>query len=214
MDNKKEQSTQKKLIKAAKKLFSRQSYDSVTTRMLATEANVGQSAIFYNFGSKLELCVAVVQDILKYHQKYYGPINDRIREASEAGELTPELALQFLQEFIRVQIDIAFDPRNRYALCLSVSGYTIPPEIATPLTDDIKNHVELPVAKLLCIYHGFDNMAKYYIISHALNTSIIAFTFVGSMDIVGSINEYDKAHDCNRVKEVLFDYCMSSVINA
>lgn len=206
-------STRLRLIHAAKKLFSQNNFDAVSTRMIAAEAGVGQSAIFFHFGSKYNLCSAVIEDILSYHTIYYGPINQKINDAYSGGTITSELAFELLCEFIKIQIDIALNPHNRYALCFSVNGYTLPKDILKPLNDNIFQSIENPMAKLLCTYKQSDHTSAAHMISHIINTSIFAFDFTSPsesiMDAVAHGNP--PLTDDTHLKQIVFDYYVSSL---
>lgn len=207
----KDTSTKVRLIHAAKKLLAKNSYDYVSTRMIAAEAGVGQSAIFFHFGSKENLCAAVIEDILKYHNLYYGPINQKVEETYASQSMTPELALSFLQEFIQIQLEIAFDPHDKYALCFSMNGHAMPQTITKPLFDDIKNSIELPMAKLLCTYKNSTDLSRAFTICHSANTSLVAFGFTSSFDIVADIKDIGDCKDVSEVKETLYNYVMTSL---
>lgn len=202
-------STKLRLIHAAKKLFSKNNFDAVSTRMIAAEAGVGQSAIFFHFGSKDNLCAAVIDDILGYHNIYYGAINEKIREAYDNGSMTPELAFDLLCEFLKIQIDISLDPHNRYALCFSVNGYTLPKDILQPLDDSILHCIEEPMAKILCTYKQSDHISAAQVICHAINSSVFAFNFTSP---AASIREtITQKTDTAQLKQFLFNYYVASL---
>lgn len=205
--------TKRQLIHAAKKLFSKNNFDAVSTRMIAAEAGVGQSAIFFHFGSKDNLCSAVIEDILSYHTLYYSPLNQKINDAYSSGTITPELAFELLYEFIKIQIDIALDPHNRYALCFSVNGYTLPKDILKPLNDSIFQTIETPMAKLLCTYKQSDHISAAYMICHILNTSIFAFNFTSPAESVMNAIAHGNPPltDDTQLKQLVLDYYAASL---
>lgn len=165
-------STKQHIIHAAKKLFSQNSYGAVSTRKIASDARIGQSGIFFYFPSKEDLATAVIDDILKYHRLYYDPIDEKINAALESGCLTPEGALELLREFINIQFDIAFNPANQYALNFSLSDRGMPDEVIRPLRDDVKNSIELPMARLLCVAKNSSNLSAAYTLCHVINKAI------------------------------------------
>ncbi|MGL5080037.1 MAG: TetR family transcriptional regulator [Microcoleaceae cyanobacterium] len=55
-------STQGRLIQSALELFSSQGFTATTTRQIAELAEVNEVTLFRNFGSKLDLLLAVIQD--------------------------------------------------------------------------------------------------------------------------------------------------------
>lgn len=214
MENQNSTNTTKlRLIHAAKKLLSQNNFDAISTRTLAAEAGVGQSAIFFHFGSKHQLCAAVIDDILSYHKIYYGPINERINTVYENGSMTPELAFELLCEFIKIQVEIAANPHNKFALCFSVNGYTLPKDILKPLDDDIFKSIECPMMRLLCSYKQSDNTTAAHIICHALNTSIFAFNFTSpATSVIDAASQgQEKLVDAEQLKELLLAYSISSI---
>lgn len=165
-------STKQHIIHAAKKLFAQNSYGAVSTRRIASDARIGQSGIFFYFPSKEDLATAVIEDILKYHRRYYDPINERITAALASKDLTPEGALTLLREFLDIQFDIAFNPANQYALSFSLSDRGMPDEVIRPLRDDVKNSIELPMARLLCVAKNSTNLSAAYTLCHVINKAI------------------------------------------
>lgn len=168
-------STKQKLLRTAKRLFAEYNYDYVSTRMLAQEAGVGQSAIFFHFGSKEKLGAAVADDIIYYHDRYYSDLYQRVTEAYETGTMTSEAALAFLLEYVTIQLEIASLPSNRLALRYFVNTHTLPPDISKPVFEVSKNQVEIPMAKLLCTYKGSDNISDAFIITHSIISSIVGY---------------------------------------
>lgn len=213
MENQTSNNTKLRLIHAAKKLLAQNNFDAISTRTLAAEAGVGQSAIFFHFGSKDKLCAAVIDDILSYHKIYYGPINEKINNAYDSGIMTPDLAFELLCEFIKIQVEIAADPHNKYALCFSVNGYTLPKDMLKPLDDDIFNSIECPMTRLLCSYKQSDNTTAAHVICHALNTSIFAYSFTSPGTSVMEAASLGKDPNVNteQLKQLLLDYSISSI---
>jgi len=209
-----DESTKLRLIHAAKKLFAQYNFDYVSTRMIAAEANIGQSAIFFHFGSKENLCAAVIEDILKYHKIYYAPIAQKIEDTYAAGEMDKERALELIEEILRTQIQVAFDPQNRSALSFSVNGHMLPYDIIKPLFDDIRESIELPMARLLCSYHDSSDLSGAYTICHATNVGVMAFAFVSSFNIMQDIKAAGCYQDSSEIKDMLFHYMRSSLIHA
>ncbi len=207
-------STKLRIIHTAKKLFAQYNFDYVSTRMIAAEANIGQSAIFFHFGSKENLCAAVIEDILKYHKIYYAPIAQKIKDTYAAGNMDKEQALQLIEEILHTQIKVAFDPQNRSALSFSVNGRTLPYDIIKPLYDDIRESIELPMARLLCSYHGSSDLSGAYTVCHAANVGLMAFAFVSSLNIMQDIKAVGCYQETSDIKDMLFRYMRSSLINA
>lgn len=197
-------STKQHIIHAAKKLFAQNSYGAVSTRRIASDAKIGQSGIFFYFPSKEDLASAVIEDILKYHRRYYDPINEKINAALDSGSLTPEGALKLLREFLDIQFDIAFNPVNQYALSFSLSDRGMPDEVIRPLRDDVKSSIEIPMARLLCVAKNSSDMSAAYTLCHVINKAICGClsspvltstamefgTFQGEQDIQTTVKQF------------------------
>ncbi|WP_326975469.1 TetR/AcrR family transcriptional regulator [Caproicibacter sp. BJN0012] len=176
--NTKGEKTRIRILGAAKKLFGTKTYDYVTTRMIAQEAHCSQSAISFYFVTKENLCTAVIQDILKYHELYYTPIAKSVEECVAQGNLTPEHAFGYLQEYLHTQMEIAFDPRNRCAISFSVNGQALPDGLADPLDASVLKNVTYPMARLLTAYTDI-SMPKAIVFSQTLSNCIICYPFAG-----------------------------------
>jgi AcrR family transcriptional regulator len=55
--------TKERILQAAKTVFAKRGYQQATTREIAEEADVAEGSIFYHFGSKRGLLVAVIDSI-------------------------------------------------------------------------------------------------------------------------------------------------------
>lgn len=202
--------TKQKLIHAAKKLFAKYNFDYASTRMIAKEAGVGQSAIFFHFGSKENLAKAVIEDIITYCDSYYHSIYHKTTEAYREGTITPAYALGLLMEYISIEMEIASNPDNSFALSYMINANTLPPDIFKPLNEVNKTQVELPMARLLCTYKGSDRLANAFMITHSIITSIIAYRMSYSPETYGAGFGYE-AIDEN--KGFLLDYYRTSLEN-
>lgn len=196
-------STKQKLLRTAKKMFAEYNYDYVSTRMLAGEAGVGQSAIFFHYGSKENLAAAVAEDIIHYHDSYYSDLYQRVTDAYAAGTMTPAAALDHLLEYIQIQIQIASSPSNRSTLRYFVNTHTLPPDIAQPIFEVSKDQVEIPMAKLLCTYKESGDLGTAFIITHSIIASIIGYRMLYPPEL------YDKQFGfdvLDQKKEFLLDF--------
>ncbi len=196
-DSMKEYTTKQKLLHAAKKLFAKYNYDFVSTRMLAGEAGVGQSAIFFHYGSKEGLATAVVEDIVHYHEHYYKDLYERVMKAYEYGSVGPGAAKDFLMEYISVQIDITQTPSNRRVLSYFANANSLPEEVVKPIFELTKSQVEVPMSKLLCAYKGSDNMNEAFVVIHSIITSIIAYRMTYVPNLYGK--EFDIASQDEKI---------------
>lgn len=190
-----DETTKLKLIKTAKRLFAKYNFDYVGTRMIANEAGVGQSAIFFHFGSKENLGAAVIDDIISIHTDYYKNIILDLNKIKSEREPSPEEAFELLIRYYSSIIDIAYDKHNDTALAYMVNSKVMPPDLAKPLMERAKEDVELPTAELLCLYKGTDNIQKAFIITHSLVSSIVAY------NITYNISLYDSRFNKANVKD-------------
>lgn len=204
-------STKQHIIHVAKKLFAQNSYGAVSTRTIATNAKIGQSVIFFYFQSKENLASAVIDDILKYHRLYYDPINERINSALNSGSLSQEDALALLKEFMNIQFDITFNPDNRYALSFSLSDRGMPDHVIRPLRDDVKNSIEIPMAKLLCVAKNSTNLSAAYTLCHVINRTICGC--FSTPILTQTAMELGTFHDENDVQLTVRNFVISAILN-
>ena len=179
MESTKGERTRNRILGTAKQLFGTKTYDYVTTRMIAQEAHCSQSAIAFYFGTKENLCSAVIDDILKYHKFYYEPLAQSVAECAERKELDADRAFSYLQQYLQMQVEIAFDKRNRCAISFSVNGATLPDGLSDRLNESILLNVTVPMAHLIVTYAGV-SVEKALVYSVALTNCIIAYPFTGS----------------------------------
>jgi len=218
MKSTKGEKTRIRIIGAAKKLFGTKTYDYVTTRMIAQEAHCSQSAISFYFVTKENLCAAVIQDILKYHELYYTPIANSVEECATQGTLTPETCFGYLQQYLHTQLEIAFDPHNRYAISFSLNGQSLPDGLADPLNESILENVIYPMARLLTEYADI-SMSKAIVFSQTLGNCIICYPFVGPnvqqelIKLNGGSGD-DKADvqlTSRQAQQYLMDFCLQMI---
>lgn len=203
--------TKHKLIKSAKKLFAKYNYDYVSTRKIANDAGVGQSAIFFHFGSKEKLAEEVINDILTYHIKYYADLVTETEELLQQKELSEEAISALLRKYIDVQIDIAFNTANDAALPFSFTTKSMPNELTQPIAQSNMDNVELPMAKLLCAKCHSVNISKAIIITHSINASIVAYRYTGSSQLL-TLAGIGNADNTQRIQ--LADFLTTSLLNA
>ena len=92
-------STRDRLIEVSGELFAERGFDSVSLRVITESANVNLAAVNYHFGSKEELILAVVEDIV-------GPVNQKRLE--RLGEID-STSSDSLKAIIHAFIDPVFD---------------------------------------------------------------------------------------------------------
>lgn len=99
--------TERRLILAAEKIYSRVGYEGATTRMIAEEAGINLSLINRYFDGKYGLMVAVVrqrQDVFKQQELTYPPQADLRSELTEYGRFVIE---RYLRELHLIRICVS-----------------------------------------------------------------------------------------------------------
>ncbi|MFL2484686.1 MAG: TetR/AcrR family transcriptional regulator [Verrucomicrobia bacterium] len=92
-------STRGRLIEVSGELFAERGFDSVSLRMITESANANLAAVNYHFGSKEELILAVVEDIV-------GPVNEKRLEQLGGIDFN---STNSLKAIIHAFIDPVFD---------------------------------------------------------------------------------------------------------
>jgi len=91
--------TKERLLDVSGELFAERGFDSVSLRMITDYAEVNLAAVNYHFGSKEELILAVVEDIV-------GPVNEkRLEQLSKINSTSTNS----LEAIIHAFIDPVFD---------------------------------------------------------------------------------------------------------
>ena len=217
---KKGNDTKKRIINAAKQLFGTKTYDYVSTRMIAAEAKCSQSAISFYFETKENLCRAVIDDIIYYHGLYYGPILKAVRNAEEAGTLTPELAMQLLQQYIQCHISIAFNEKNRCAISFAINNQALPSELSGLITISTMEKATRPMARLLIAISDI-SYAEALTYSQTMCSGIYSFPFLMpdiSQEIRNGENESDEPETNEneearrlQVQQYILNFCMMQI---
>ncbi len=208
--------TKIRIVNAAKKLFGTKTYDYVTTRMIAAEAHCSQSAISFYFSTKENLCAAVIDDIIKYHKIYYTPLANSVNDCEKSGQLTQEVAMLYLQQYLHTQLEIAFDPRNRCAISFSVNGEDLPGHISDKISESVFNNVTVPMAKLLCVY-SYMSFDKALVYSQTLTNCIVTYPFTEPIpyetlhEYADNRQDYDRETMVRQVKQYIMDFCINMI---
>jgi TetR/AcrR family transcriptional regulator, regulator of cefoperazone and chloramphenicol sensitivity len=85
-----------RLIQAGVELFSRYSFDGVSTRMLADRAHVNWASIQYYFGSKEGLYHAVARHVVEQVWVWFRPATAQIEKSLEVDSLSPDHCISLL----------------------------------------------------------------------------------------------------------------------
>ena len=93
-------STRDRLIEVSGELFAERGFDSVSLRMITESANANLAAVNYHFGSKEELILAVVEDIV-------GPVNEkRLEQLGGINSNSPNSLRAIIHAFIDPVFDV------------------------------------------------------------------------------------------------------------
>jgi AcrR family transcriptional regulator len=84
------QATRDSILRAATKVFARYGYDGATVKRISKSAKSYDRMIYYYFGNKEGLFIAVIEDTYR-----------RFNEAEEALDLDPEQPMEAMKEVIR-----------------------------------------------------------------------------------------------------------------
>jgi AcrR family transcriptional regulator len=118
--------TRRRILDIARRAFAARGYDAATNRLVGAEAGITAGAIYYYFGSKLDLYVAVHDDVqrlvlarfeeaLKGADSFRGKFERLLDEAHELNKEDPSLA-QFLASG---RVDMRRNEQLRVALAAS-----------------------------------------------------------------------------------------------
>ena len=110
------EATCRRLIDAAFRLFSRQGFDAVSTRALASAANVNQAAIPYHFRSKEGLYNAVAKHITEMVGPSLDPVANAVREHHRDGVTDLYQAREDVVALILALLRKITMDRNRYEI--------------------------------------------------------------------------------------------------
>lgn len=164
------------LKESAQKLFAEYGFERTTVRMIASEANIAQSQITFNFGSKEGLYQSIIADIIEGIRNTYKPINAQIEKLRETNELTEDLCWYYIEFFVETLINRALDPDYHYQMRLVSMGGNSPCKgDEDSISKCIITNIELPLAHLIM---NTSNNIKYLrarTISRAINGSITSF---------------------------------------
>jgi|GEM_PF-213578 len=94
----------KRLIEAGLDLFGKYSFDGVSTRMLAEQAQVNLAAITYYFGGKEGLYLAVADHIVEQVDGVIGPQLAKVQKALKKKTLDKEQSFSLLSELLEFLI--------------------------------------------------------------------------------------------------------------
>jgi AcrR family transcriptional regulator len=92
--------SKQRLVEAGVELFARYNFDGVSTRTLATRAQVNLAAIQYYFGGKEGLYLAVARHIVETVSMWTKPVLSRIEEALSAESPSKEASFMFLCDLL------------------------------------------------------------------------------------------------------------------
>ena len=115
--------TRENLLKAGLKVFSKKGYSSTTLEDIAREAGVTRGAIYWHFGSKAELYIALLNE---YSGRSAGIVQ---AAAAEGGSLEQILR----RVFVRLLVAVDTDPLLREVMEISLFKTERSPELSAAM---------------------------------------------------------------------------------
>ena len=174
-DRVKDYPTNEKLIRAARKLFAEYGYQLTTTRMIAERAHVAQSAISFHYGSKENLCEAVIQYTTELIRREYGFLSEDIMDQLFNHNLSVEDAWDYIDQLISMQIAFSLDERNSTTINLMLNEASFPPALSGQLSQSIYELIEGPLSQLIQYVSDSKNLFEAAVLSRAINGAIFTF---------------------------------------
>ena len=174
-DRVKDYPTNEKLIRAARKLFAEYGYQLTTTRMIAERAHVAQSAISFHYGSKENLCEAVIQYTTELIRREYGFLSEDIMDQLFNHDLSVEDAWDYIDRLISMQIAFSLDERNSTTINLMLNEASFPPALSGQLSQSIYELIEGPLSQLIQYVSDSKNLFEAAVLSRAINGAIFTF---------------------------------------
>lgn len=168
--------TEWRLIHSARKLFSELGYDVTSTRMIANDAGVAQSAISFHFGTKENLCKAVIEYTIKLISDAYNLLDNEIIQCFNNDNMTKETAWAYLDQLLKKQISYSFNPKNKITINLVLREYTFPQQLIGILSNSIYDKIEGQLSRLIMTVTGKKDIFWASVISRAINGAIFTFT--------------------------------------
>lgn len=122
---------QKRVIKAALKLFSTQGFDGTSTAQIATESGMSQATIFKYFKSKNDLLLFIVRPLIEHILPVYG--KEFVKQLESKANTMPEL-IQFI-----VTDCYQFLVQNKDAAIILINQVLISDDIRNMLLDKLQS---------------------------------------------------------------------------
>lgn len=105
---KEKEQRRKAILKAARKLFIKKGYNSVTVANIAKKADLSKGAIYLYFSSKEEICAQILLDeIEKFHQKTFYLFDDG------------KSATEVLSDFSNLYVDFFLSDRELFRILMT-----------------------------------------------------------------------------------------------
>ena len=206
------ESTKHKLIKAARRLIACNGYPLTSTRMIAAEAGVTLSAISFHFGSKENLCKAMLEETVGFIRQTYGQLKAEIDAFLASGVQDRDKGLEYIDKLIALQISASFDPDNHLTVMLVQNSTTFPAELSSILDDAVMAVIEDELAALIYYVSDNKNIRAAHCASRAANASIV--TFVEKPLLTDRIRVEEPEVDMGRVARFLQGYLTESIRHA
>lgn len=203
------------LIKVAGHYFAEYGYDGTSTRQIASRTGVAQSAISFHFGSKENLCKAVIEYTIMLIKNKYSHIISSINRNYNEGMMTRELAWGYIDRLLEMQIAFAFDPIDKTTINLVVRESTFPAPLTGMLSNAIYDTIEGPLSRLIMTVSGKKDVFWASMISRAINGSVFTFTEhpVLSRNVLKEENAGENVDD-GEIRAKIKDYLHVFLINS
>jgi AcrR family transcriptional regulator len=168
-------STKESLLSVGVDLFARYGFDATTTRMIAKAANANIAAISFHFGSKETFYNEVLSYVAEYMKGYFAKLGSKVSTARESGPVAPELAWEFIGEYVDLILAISRESVHpEYLILLFREQMINAPNAACPLTRVLCENAEAVLSGLLEDYWRDSNKETCDVVSHAVTGAVIS----------------------------------------
>jgi AcrR family transcriptional regulator len=160
MSKKEEKSAKRRIFEAATSLFARKGYSTVTTREIATNADVNLSLLNYYYGGKVGILKEIVNQC---YDRYFAAIRDSDNENADPQERV-RLIAKSLVRFFRENTELAMVGLNVLPIDL--------PEIVDLKVKWVMGSANLTQGLFRSLGVNFDNPIEAHVFSGLLTTIV------------------------------------------
>lgn len=168
-------STKEWLLSVGVDLFAQHGFEATTTRMIAKAANVNIAAISFHFGSKEAFYNEVLSYVAEDMKRYFAKLGSKVSVARESGTLTPELAWEFIVEYVDLILAISRESINpEYSIFLFREQLINSPDMDCPLTRVLSENAEAMLSGLLEDYWRVSDKETCDIVSRSVTGAVMS----------------------------------------